>query len=951
MHNPKALKFNASKKLAQLEKVIQIFQCQIADRVFQIEFLHGDLDPSINSNLAAYESRMVAIQNSADSERDDLLQKVERLYKRKTDQLAEECQNFVRAQESTLEQFCEKLSDDITDLLKHTRVVTTSLENKSLAVDAFVEAAKQRVEADIRTEAEQYRQELTSHEDESEKRKNALIEETKRRFAELEETHTREMADIEHSLKSPNDAKVIERCRSLKQQVTHLHSVLAATKENVQALVVTRRQNSTGSHQKLSELCQAMRSMIDGHRETMQDLNNEVTRNTGAHAQELQSLSDQLANQTDGLHQQLENERQATAEAIQQLQKDSEDAQFRYRSTFTSMGDSLQKLVERHRLEIERLKKRHEHDAHESSAKIEQAHCESMALRDDQTRSRETILGDMAQEKSQHELEINHLSSEQGQDIKGITDEFNKQLQALQDETDACLDGGNQETKRNRALLQQLLDEQASLLANYAKIVSDYDTSHGEQIASLNDQNEREIHELKTKNQSEADSQIAADDSECASLQQNLDADYAKHQAEFSEAYKSHVSSIEGLRQERSQIEEIIATFRMAYQKEQDELDAIIAPDVDGAEVFVTLDAGIEALSSQKDKLLQQIGLQKKSLKAEWDAKFTAENDRHALHVVQSAVGTERERHKLALLQEISDVAQSQKDEERDLEDLLNQMNQEHLRMTDHFREELSKARTTEETERLRADKEYIRSTYFDQIDQQKQMTQKFEVQSQERIVTETRRSAQEGTEVSEQIKSARSQFETQKRELESQSRASRSQFTQSYSQIQSDAKIRIQQIGEAHVTRMTRLRKEFETLKDQMPRNEASFRKRMKDSNSEWQSSLDEYARICQCEAEKRAREWGEMVKFFDEKIVVLTKRKNDIMLAFQQRPPRQSEVTAIQQLEGLLQTKTMQLQNAIRDLQEYRSLRQQQEKDASHRFGKPPKVGVLPLAVKTMH
>jgi hypothetical protein len=149
----------------------------------------------------------------------------------------------------------------------------------------------------------------------------------------------------------------------------------------------------------------------------------------------------------------------------------------------------------------------------------------------------------------------------------------------------------------------------------------------------------------------------------------------------------------------------------------------------------------------------------------------------------------------------------------------------------------------------------------------------------------------------------------------------------------------------------MTEIVKEFETLKDQLRRNRVSFVRKMKDNKSQWQSSLDEYARVCQCDAEKRALEWAEMVKFFDEKITVLTTRKNDAMLAFQERPARQSEVDIIGQLEGLLQTKTMQLQNAIRDLQEYRSLRLKQEKDASHRFGKPPKVGLLPLAVKTVH
>jgi hypothetical protein len=62
-----------------------------------------------------------------------------------------------------------------------------------------------------------------------------------------------------------------------------------------------------------------------------------------------------------------------------------------------------------------------------------------------------------------------------------------------------------------------------------------------------------------------------------------------------------------------------------------------------------------------------------------------------------------------------------------------------------------------------------------------------------------------------------------------------------------------------------------------------------------------------------------------------------------FQLRPPRQSELDIIEQLEAILQTKTIQLQNAVKDLQEYRKLRIEQEKSAARRFGKPPKVGVF--------
>jgi hypothetical protein len=74
--------------------------------------------------------------------------------------------------------------------------------------------------------------------------------------------------------------------------------------------------------------------------------------------------------------------------------------------------------------------------------------------------------------------------------------------------------------------------------------------------------------------------------------------------------------------------------------------------------------------------------------------------------------------------------------------------------------------------------------------------------------------------------------------------------------------------------------------------------------------------------------------------------------MLIFQRRPSRQSEIDVIEQLQAALQTKTMQLTNAIKDCQEYKALLIQAEKEGNARFGKGPKIGVLaPVQRVTSH
>jgi hypothetical protein len=92
-------------------------------------------------------------------------------------------------------------------------------------------------------------------------------------------------------------------------------------------------------------------------------------------------------------------------------------------------------------------------------------------------------------------------------------------------------------------------------------------------------------------------------------------------------------------------------------------------------------------------------------------------------------------------------------------------------------------------------------------------------------------------------------------------------------------------------------------------------------------------------------------MRTFYDEKIAVLTRKRDKTQRQYQMQPPRQTEIDIIEQLEGILHTKIIQLQNAVNDYQEYRKLRVDQEKSVSHRFGHPPKVGVFGPTMKTTH
>jgi hypothetical protein len=261
------------------------------------------------------------------------------------------------------------------------------------------------------------------------------------------------------------------------------------------------------------------------------------------------------------------------------------------------------------------------------------------------------------------------------------------------------------------------------------------------------------------------------------------------------------------------------------------------------------------------------------------------------------------------------------------------------------------KAKSTIEVEKLTAEKGSIQFIGLGGVNKVKTSSQQIEIEFRDRIARENQQKDEKLTAIADGFEANSHQFDMVKRELEQKIVGSQSEYEQNRTSSVTNSEAKIKQMTESHLTRMTAISQDHANVREQIATNGNAFQRRVRGNCAQHQSSIDEYNRMMESDAQKRGREWIELRRFFDDKFAVLTKKKDVAMQEFQQRPPRQSDIDIIGQLEGLLQIKTTQLQNAIKDLQEYRALRQKQEKETAHRFGKPPKVGVLPLTVKITH
>jgi hypothetical protein len=908
--------------------------------------LHTKYDPDIRANLQTYETKMLAFQKSADGGRDDLLQKTDSLYARKHESLLQQGKDFVTSANDSLAQFQEKTVVEIAALQKQLNPITRTLENKVMALDAFVETAKKKLDTEVKQIVETGRKERKAHNDESEKRLAFLNEESSKRMASMKDEHAKAVAELRRSApprRKSESSALINKLRKEQQQIANFRGVLDPLRQNVTEMLASRHKTGVDGRRKLFEIAVEMKELIDKHRDAVAALNSNVQRQTESHRRDLDELdhSRQRAERTHA--EELDAASRSKTEALNQFRQQFESAQARYQSSSESSDDALVRLHEEHEKQLDRIHAEHESSIKQSELRLAHAHRDALAVQDVQILEKQKIMAQLAQLKKMQANELKAIIAEYDKEIQTTRDMFNADIAKLQKEIDNCLAGGNSESQKFKDILQELRDRKEKTLIDYAALVERHEAEHREDVENRSLGQKTELDDLQSRNETELEYQTQADEREVSELEAKLNAEFAGIEEQSQTLYTQAIAQVEQTRSERSKIESCLSAFQATLQSEQAKFDGIIAPDIANDETFVQLDGIIRILEGQVEEVRLTIELQRMENRKEWDAKFEAENERHSLHVVRSSLGTEREQRRLALLQEIGDTNQTRKDVEQTLDDDSNRLREDHLRDLTTLRSSLSGAQSTDEIDRLKCLLGDLRQNRTANSEDVNNRGTKLEDEIRKHTATEKDNQAKLLRDLDESIASDGSQSNETRARLERQITELKADFECARFKLCSDYDANQKQMTEQHRDRISGVSRDFENLRQQHGQSGEVFQRKLKGDCAQHQSSIDEYVRISEKEAEKRARDYDEMRTFYDEKLAVLTKKRDDALLIFQQRPPRQSEIDILEQLEATLQTKTIQLSNAIRDYQEFKLLLTQTEKDGHARFGKGPKIGVL--------
>lgn len=945
MHNPKALKFNISKKLSQLMKVIQLFEGQIADREFQIEALHQSIDPQINQILDAYRINIEKFNSQADSEQIEAKQKIEKLYSYKYQTLKDDANAYVTAANSNMGKYEEKVFDDLSELQKQIKAIMNSIGNKTMAIETYANNAKIEVEKKLSNIQETYKKELLAHDQESQKKMQTLEEQSKLKIQKIEEDHKNEMNAIRQSFngKGGSNQSVVDKMRQLKVKTDQLRKNLSDMKNNIKQLIDSRKKNGIDDRSRLKEVSNESQNLIANHKQAIEKIKSEIEGFKDKHKNDIEMMNHSLESQEIQHEMDIQKAELKKRDTIKMLNDEYEEAQQLLKNTFDSYGDSVKDLMTKHQLELEKIADQHERAVKEGEILLSQKHRDIVAIQEQQAREYARASEQLDEAKKMHEKQIKSLGAEQANEINAENQKFDKISKSIQDDIDNLLAGGNNEMKKFKDILQSLRDEKEKIMNDYSLEVNEYDAEHERKVAEIQNSNKEEIEKLIKEKSDQVNARQVQYDQEYEKLKETLNAEYENQQKKYQEDFENKMKNLGETRNDKSQIDSKIKKYQMEYEKEESKLNSIQAPEIENNPMFQVFDRSIAELNNQKDDVRQIIEVQKKHLEDEWKTKFDQENDRHSLHVVRNSMGTEREQKRLALLQEIGDVKAQLKEEEARLNDIIHKLTKEHEMIMGKLNERLVESKNTDEIDSLKNDIENLKK----QSETNKtNSTNSFENKckmSQSHISEENEQYEKEMKQIKEKIAQTKTRFEAASKDIENKLNETAQSSEIAIASFSKQTEEKLKKAIQDHLLEMEGVKKQYENLKEELIKSNTMYQKKMTSKKAMNQSSIDEYNRSSQTDLEKRSKDWNEMRKFYDEKISVLTKKREEAIQQFEKRPPRQSELDIIEKLQVNLQTRTMQLKNALKELTEYRTMLVKQEKEYNSRFGKGPKVGIL--------
>ena len=227
----KVLRFNVSKKIAQLNRVVQIFLCERADREFRLEYLRSQFANRFAAEFSSYSDSITSLQNELDRLAESTEKGNESLFRAKYETLVKEHRESEDALKELACALEAKAEKDLVAMAEELGRIPDTREAEA-ALAAQIEEFRANLQKSISNLKETHRTELETLRTESEKALNELMRSSDEKLAQLAKEHEAKLQDVRREFSGETPAlKVFEETNTrMKSEIAMVKAQAGAAK-------------------------------------------------------------------------------------------------------------------------------------------------------------------------------------------------------------------------------------------------------------------------------------------------------------------------------------------------------------------------------------------------------------------------------------------------------------------------------------------------------------------------------------------------------------------------------------------------------------------------------------------------------------------------------------------------------------------------------------------------
>lgn len=490
-----SIRFLVCKKIAQLVKLINHLNTQIADTQNEVDCTTAQFEKAINLLLKNHINSL--------NDANDLLKQIgeesensyKTKYKEKYDQIYSEYEKILVSCQSDLTELTISISHDLSKITSYINSVDSDLETYLKQLDQIIEHSKSQYTGQIEKINKSYKEEILLLDDESKEKLNILQEQTSKKLDMLDRDFNRSLNDLKAKfgqINSSNSIKIEneENFKKIQNDHNELKKNITATKDEAAFFISNTKAVLREQINKKKKISEELKRMIENQNNELKEAKDSIELNLKNINEEYEKAKNDFENRQKEMTENLEDLQKKFLNLTKSDLEEIQEQQLLFRLSSRKSSESMTTMLNDIAQQIQEKKELIDKNKNSKENLFNQLNKDTQNLLNQIQEKNE----ELSKIKEVHESERLILSKSQKSAIDDLKSIHQKEIEKLREKINKKFENTeiNKKIEENRNIFNSLCFEKAQLL-------NKNDDDEDPEISELKEKYEMELKNLENE--------------------------------------------------------------------------------------------------------------------------------------------------------------------------------------------------------------------------------------------------------------------------------------------------------------------------------------------------------------------------------------------------------------------------------------------------------------------